>query len=474
MADAKAAPTGRKPRPSGAQRAVDYLIIGNSAAGVTAAEHIRATDAEGSILVLSREPYAAYGRPLISYLIEGKTFEDRISFKDEGFYERLRLDTLFGPEYEAVSLDPVAHVVALAGGDAVTYGKCLIATGSNPFTPPIRGLGGRSNVYPFMTLDDAKAAWAATVDATEHAHAEGRKSRVVVIGAGLIGLKAAEALSYHADEVIVLELAPRILPAVLDDAGAALLQGMLEPHGITCLTGVSADELVGEGDRITGAVLTNGEKIACDLVIAAVGVRPNSALAVDAGAEQGRGLVCGPDLQTSLPDVYAAGDLVQVTDVLDGAERPLALWPNAMRQGKYAGLHMAGSPKAEPYLGGFAVNAVDFFEASLLTAGIINPAEGSGCEVDERVDEAAGSYAKFVRREGLLVGYILLNRPENAGLYTSIIEQRTPLAELDDAIFDAAPANLDFSEDARWARLHTCYPAGLDACGFKVDAKEGG
>lgn len=458
---------------SNATRAVDYLIIGNSAAGVTAAEHIRATDADGSVLVLSREPYAAYGRPLISYMIEGKTTEEKISFKDDDFYEKNNLETLFGPDFEAVKLDPEAHEVTLANGDVVKYGKCLLAAGSIPFTPPIKGLAEHKNVYPFMTLDDAKAAWAATSAATAKAHEEGRKSRVIVIGAGLIGLKAAEALSHHADEILVLELAPRILPAVLDGDGAAILQRMLEPHGITCMPGISANELVGEGDDITSAILTNGEEVACDLVIAAVGVRPNSSLAVDAGAEQGRGLICGTDMQTTLPDVYAAGDLVQVTDVLDGAQRPLALWPNAMRQGKYAGLHMANSPKAEPYEGGFAVNAVDFFEVSLLTAGIINPAEDSGCEVDVRVDEQAGTYAKFVRRDGYLVGYILLNRPANAGIYTSIIEQRVPLSELDDAIFDGAPANLDFPENVRWARLHKCYPANLDARGFEnIDAKE--
>src|SRR5699024_5118149 len=121
---------------------------------------------------------------------------------------------------------------------------------------------------------------------------------------------------------------------VLDNEAAALLARMLDHHGISCRPGVSVSELRGEGPRATTALLTTGEELDCDVVVAAVGVRPNSALAVQAGAEQGRGLVCGPDLQTSLPDVYASGDVVQVTDVLDGSQRPLALWPNAVRQGK--------------------------------------------------------------------------------------------------------------------------------------------
>ncbi len=444
-------------------KSVDFLIIGNSAAGVSAAEHIRANDKTASITILSREPYAVYGRPLISYLIEGKTTEERIGFKEPSFYEDNHIEALLGEDFTATSLDADAHAVTLANGSVITYGKCLLATGSVPFVPPIAGLEGKTNVYPFMTLDDAKAAWAATVQATEIAHAKARASRVIVVGAGLIGLKAAEALSHHADSVLVLELAPRILPAVLDDEGAKTLQNLLASHGITCMPGVSVDEFMGEGDVIASARLTNGEVVECDVVITAVGVRPASALAVDAGAEQGRGLVCGTDLQTSLADVYAAGDVVQVTDLLDGARRPLALWPNALRQGKLAGLHMVGAPDAEPYEGGFAVNAVDFFEASLLTAGIINPAEDSDCEVEiHRSDEC---YTKFVKRDGFLVGYILLNRPQNGGIYTSLIEQKIPLDTLEGDLFDMAPLNIDFPQDLRWARLHKCYPANRDRCG---------
>ncbi len=443
----------------------DYFIIGNSAAGITAAECIRAHDGAASVLMVSREPYPAYGRPLISYLIEGKTTQDKIWLKDADFYEDHNIETLFGQAYEVVKLEPKKHSAHLENGDIVTYGKCLLATGSVPFVPPIKGLENRDNVYSFMTLDDAQQAHAAAVQVNEAAHDEGRLSRIIVIGAGLIGLKAAEALSYHVDEVLVLELAPRILPAVLDDEGAAILQEMLVDHGIICKPGTSAEELLGEGDSVSSALLTNGEKVDCDMVIAAVGVRPNSALATDAGAEQGRGLICDESLMTTLPDVYAAGDVVQVTDVLDGSQRPLALWPNAMQQGEIVALHMVDSDEAEPYKGSFAVNAVDFFDASLLTAGIINAEPDAGYDVKVLIDGT--SYAKFVMRDDRLVGYILLNRPTNAGIYTYVIEQKVPLSELDDALFSAAPENLDFPVDMRWQRLHRYYPLELDKRGWK-------
>ena len=451
-----------------AQLKTDYLVVGNSAAGVTAAEYIRANDEAASVTIVSREPYPAYGRPLISYMIEGKTSEEKMWLKSADFYEQHGFKTIFGPEGEVTELSPDAHQVTMSDGSTIEYGKCLLATGSVPFVPPIKGLEGKKNVYSFLTLDDAKQAWAAAEAATAQSHAEGRTSRIVVIGAGLIGLKAAEALSHHVDEVLVLELAPRILPAVLDERGAEILQALLENKGIYCKPGVSASELLGEADRVTGALLTNGEQVDCDMVIAAVGVRPNSSLAVAAGAKQGRGLICDETLRTSLPDVYAAGDLVQVTDLLDGAQRPLALWPNAMRQGKLAGMHMAGVAEAEPFEGSFAVNAVDFFETSLLTAGVINPAEDSGCEVKLFVE--GDRYAKFVTRDGALVGYILLNRPANAGIYTSLIEYRIPLSELEGDVFGEAPLNIDFPQKMRWERLHKCYPSNRDQRGWKERA----
>lgn len=448
-----------------AARNADYLIIGNSAAGVSAAEAIRATDADGSVLIVSNEPYAVYGRPLISYMLEGKASQDNLGFKAPDFYEKLRLDTLFGPDFAVESLNPEAHEAVLANGDVIAYGKCLLATGSVPFTPPIEGLEGRVNVHTFFTLDDAMGVWDDARRAQAASAADGHESRCVVIGSGMIGLKAAEAVSSYVDEVLVLELAPRILPAVLDEAGSALLQQQLAKHGITCLPGISANKLCGEGDRVESVVLTDGREVACDFVVAAVGVRPNSALAVQAGAEQGRGLVCGPDLQTSLRDVYAAGDVVQITDELDGAQRPLALWPIALRTGALAGAHMAGAPDAEPFTGAFAVNAVDFFDVSLLTAGIVNPPADGGFE--ERVFAEGSTYVKFVVRDDRLQGYILFNRPLNAGLYTSLIENATPLSSLEADPFGAPIENLNYPDGVRWDRLHKGYPTDLDQRGWK-------
>ncbi len=448
------------------RRQADHLIIGSSAAGLNAAMTIRGIQPQATILMLSQEPYAPYGRPLISYLIEGKTTLDQIWLKEDGALSQLGIETLAGSGYEVIKLLPDEHQACLQNGDVISYGDCLLATGSVPFVPLIQGLAEASNVAPFMTLDDALFAEGLAKASQERAQAEGRESRAVVIGAGLIGLKAAEALSSHVGHITVLELAPRILPAVLDEQGAALLQASLLKRGIQCCPGISAEKIIlGEDGQAKETILTDGSRLPLDMIVAAVGVRPNSKLAVDAGAQQGRGLIVDDHLRTTLPDVYAAGDVTQVRDVLDGSEHPLALWPNAVRQGQCAGTYMAGAAQAEPYLGSFAVNAVDFFDVSLLTAGIINPPEGQGYQQTVIADE--GSYAKFVTKDGCLVGYILLNRPTNAGIYTAMIEQRTPLDSFEEDIFQQVPLNLDFPTDMRWQRLHKCYPRSLDQLGRK-------
>ncbi len=452
-----------------AHHTCDFLIVGNSAAGVTAAEFLSIAAPGKSIIMVSNEPYHCYGRPLISYLLEGKTDREHLNYKPADFYESRGIHTMFGADFEAVKLNPTAHEVTLANGEIIEYGKCLIATGSVPFVPPIAGMEGRSNVHTFITLDDALAAWDDVREATKRAHAEGRESRVVVIGGGLIGMKAAEALSHYADRIDVFDRSPRILPAVLDEAGAGVVSRLVEPHGIYCHPSMSVDEMLGEGERVTHVRLTDGNDEACDMVIVAVGVRPASKLAVDAGAEQGRGLVCGPDLQTSLPDVYAAGDVTQVTDTLDGSERPLALWPNAVRQGRIAAMHMAGVPGALPDEGSFAVNSVDFFDITLLTSGIINPPSDAGFDV--RVEVEGDEYVKFVTRDDRLMGYVLLNRPDHAGIYTAMIEREIPVSSMAADVFDRVPLNIDFPQGA--ARMHRGYPSSrLDEHGWPKEEGE--
>lgn len=445
----------------------NYLILGNSAAAIAAVESIRSIDTTSTIRMVSPEPYAAYGTPLISYLLEGKTTEDQMSLKNESFYDDLSIDTTFGKGFEAINLDPQAHEVKLANGEKIKYDKVLVATGSIPFNPPIAGLKGATNMSTFINLDQAKFCAKQISLCRQRAHEQNRKCRVIIVGAGLIGLKAAESLLSYSDEIVVLEMAPHILPAVLDTEGAAIMMRLLQDHGIVCFPGITANEFI-QNDRgkIFEAHLTNDEVLPCDFVVSAVGVRPNASLLEEAGAEMGRGVIIDEALQTSLPDVYAAGDVTQTNDLLDGFPKSLALWPNAIRQGRLAGLHMAKSVEAENYPGNFAVNSVDFFDdIYLLTAGIINPAEGQNFE--EVINVEGDIYTKFVIKNNLLYGYITLNTPENAGIYTALINEKIPLTDVDKETFLRNPLDFDIYEPLRWNRLHEGYPNNLNHLGWK-------
>lgn len=467
--------TTTSPRPAtigtGVPDHSDFLVIGNSAAGIAAVQTLRAACPQASISLLSSEPHPAYGRPLISYLIEGKTDYDHLTLREPDFYETHRIDTLFGADGTAVGLDADAHTVTLAGGRTISYGKCLVATGSRPFVPPVEGLEGCTNVFTFNTLDDAEALWADARAAADAAHAQGRPMRAAVAGSGPTGIMAAVALSHLADQVDVLGHSRRILKNVVDDEGAACLERQYLPHGIVCHNGAGVYELLTEdvegAKRARGIRLESGEEFPCDVVVMAVGVRPATELAAQAGAEVDRGLVVDERLQTSLPDVYAAGDVITVFDRLSGTRHPMALWPLASEQGRIAAQNMAGVEGTEPYTGAVPVNAFDFFDISLASAGVVNPPEDAGYDVQAECD--GDVYRKTVVRDGKLVGFVLVNDPDDAGIYTAMINRDIPLAGLSDEVRERNPINLDFSEQARWTRLHKGYPEHFDQYGRDLD-----
>ena len=183
-----------------------YVIIGNSIAAVGAIESIRRVDTEGAITVVSQEPHAVYGRPLISYWLWGKTDRERMNYRPADFYEKNGVTLLLGKT--AAAIDPKAQTVSLESGEVLPYDELLVATGSRPFVPPMQGLDTVDKVFSFMTLDDAAALGEAITS----------ESRVLIVGAGLIGLKCAEGIHERVKEITVVDMADRILPSVLDEA----------------------------------------------------------------------------------------------------------------------------------------------------------------------------------------------------------------------------------------------------------------
>jgi NAD(P)H-nitrite reductase large subunit len=415
-----------------------YVIIGNSAAAIGCVEAIRKLDQQGEIAIITDEPYHTYSRPLISYWLGGKVKDDKIYYRAESFYEDNHVSLLAGKR--AVSIDTAKRTVSLEDGGVVPYDKLLIATGSRPFVPPTPGLDTVEHAYTFMHWDSAKAI-KTQIDA-------GAK-QILIIGAGLIGLKAAEALIDMKRDlsVTVVDMATRIMPSVLDDAASDVVKAHIEKQGVIFKLGTVVERY--EGGR---AYLKNGEAQDLDLLITAVGVRPNTSLAAEAGAFVDIGIRTDEHQMTSIPDVYAAGDCTQSFDITSGKEKIMAILPNAYMQGLIAGYNMAGWQT--PYNNALPMNAIGFFGLHIISAGD-SLTTGSNVYVNKTYDDQDNvtDYKKMVFGEGLLSGYILVGDVSRAGIYTSIIAERVPVSKVDFELLKHKPQLMMFGREYRDEKL---------------------
>ncbi|HIY12591.1 MAG TPA: FAD-dependent oxidoreductase [Candidatus Agathobaculum merdipullorum] len=408
---------------------MNYVIIGNGTAAVGTIEGIRAVDPTGPITVISDEIYPVYGRPLISYLLLGKTTEDKmLHYRPADFYETNGVKTMLGRT--VTKIDAAAKTVLLEGGEAVPYDKLCVCTGSRPFAPPMEGLDTVQNKTSFMTLDDAKRLNNMLGDQND--------KRVLIIGAGLIGLKCAEGIYQRVKELTVIDLAPRILPNVLTEVPAAIIQKHIEGKGVQFILGDSVARFDGNT-----ATLQSGGTIDFDILVIAVGVRPNTELAADAGCEVNRGILIDDHSATTVPDIYAAGDCTVSHDIAANTDRILAILPNAYMQGEAAGRNMAGSntsfDKAIP------MNASGFMGLHMITAG--------SYDGDTYLEQDEDHYKLLVTRDNHLVGFIMIGDVDRAGIYTSLIRERTPLDTIDFDLIREKPQLMAFSRAERAKKL---------------------
>ena len=399
-----------------------YVIIGNGAAAVGCIEGIRSVDAKGKITVISKEPHHVYSRPLISYYLEGKTDTERMKYRATDFYEKNGCQVLYGET--ALQIDKDAKTVTTDKGTVVPYDSLCVATGSSPFVPPFEGLDTVERKFSFMTLDDALALEQAIT----------KESRVLIVGAGLIGLKCAEGIAARVGSITVCDLADRVLSSILDADCAAIVQRRLEEQGIRFLLSDSAVKF-----EKNIAFMKSGKTVVFDVLVLAVGVRANTALVKEAGGEVNRGILVSDSMETSISGVYAAGDCTEGNDISLGAKRVLAIMPNAYLQGHTAGINMAGGKavfdKAIP------MNSIGFFGLHIMSAGTYDG------EMTEEIEN--GSLKRFFVKDGFLRGFILIGKTERAGIYTSLIREKTPLDTIDFESSKKMASNFIFSVENR-------------------------
>lgn len=409
-----------------------YIIIGASAAGITCAKTIRQTDKTAVIDVFTEENYMPYARPVISYYLKNYIEKDRIYLENEKFYEENSISIHLNCPVTCINSQ---NKTITADGTEYEFDKLLIAAGSKPFIPPVKNSENKENVFTFLDM-------AMSEKIKNYADSN---TDAVVIGAGLIGLKAAEGLRKICRSVTVVELADKVLPSILDSAGASAVRKNLEMNNITVKLGDTVEFCNGD-EKVTSVVLKSGEELPCGLLCIAVGVRPRTELAETAGLKVNRGICVDKDtMETSIKDIFAAGDCVNSTDILDGSEKIIALWPNAIRQGKTAGLNMCG--KNEKDSGSFAVNAIDFFGQRICTCGLINDSDA------QELVSFENGYKRLLVRDGKLIGFVLIDDNERAGMYTYLIKNKIPLDSLKGNILDT-PSFMMFDTETRKERLN--------------------
>ncbi|MFB3926618.1 MAG: NAD(P)/FAD-dependent oxidoreductase [Syntrophales bacterium] len=385
-----------------------YVIIGNGVAAIGAIEGIRKVDQDHPVTVVSAEHYKTYGRPLISQLLSGKIRQRDMYYRPESYYDENKIKLLL--EKSVVKINPGRKNILLEDGAKIPFDRLLIATGGIPFVPEIKG-GKGPDIYSFTTLDDA-----GRLDSLV-----GRVKEMVVLGGGLIGLKVAESLRDRGVRVTIVELADRILSAAFDGAAGGIIARRLSEVGIEIILNDSIREIVRKKGRVTGVILTSGQKRRCEGVVIAIGVVPNKTIIEGTRIKANRGILTDGHMETSIPGIYAAGDVTEPVDMVLGERRVTPIWPNAYLQGYYAGLNMAGAERI--YSGGFSMNSIEFYGIPTVSMGLANP-PGDGYEVIYRLAPEKNIYRKIVLRDGILVGAVLVGRIDRAGILTGFIRSR--------------------------------------------------
>jgi NAD(P)H-nitrite reductase large subunit len=432
----------------------EYLIIGNSAGGIGAAEAIREVDKKNSITIVSDEPYQAYSRPLISKYLAGERNVDGMLFRPADFYSRNGIDTMLDRKMEHLSLE--RRIAQMVSGEQITWKKLLLATGGVPIVPKMKG-GDKEGVFTFLTLKDAME-----IDAFVE---EG--SQAVVIGGGLIGISVTEALMKRNNGVTVVEMKERVLNTILDETASSIAEEMLGQAGVRVITNHTVAEVTG-GERVDGVVLDNGERIHCDLVVIAIGVLPRTELVSGTGIKVNRGIVVDRCMSTSHPDVYACGDAAEAYDFVYGENRLTPVWPNAYIGGRVAGHNMAGV-RAE-YPGGTAMNSLNYFGLDIATAGIVVPPDDGHWEVISQRNN--GAYQKIVLNDDLVMGMVFIKDIEKSGMIFGLMKDRVKVTDFRQALL-ADDFGLAYLPRELWQERLGAVPAGLkSAIGMPVEAEE--
>jgi NAD(P)H-nitrite reductase large subunit len=398
------------------------VIVGGSAAGMAAAHAIREKDARGTITVFSAEADAPYFRPMIPFLVSGRKQPAEMALAGCGPYTGSDIEVRTGMRVS--SLDADDRCVVLEDGARHGYESVLLATGSRPYIPPDIEGTDTEGVFALRTLEDARRM-AARIDRTRHA---------VMLGGGLLNLKAAFALLERRVKVSLAVYSPEVLSQLMEPRDAGLIRQALDDAGLEIITGVAATGVVAGASGVTAVALNDGRELPCEMVCIGKGVRPNVEFLEGSAIRVEEGIVADRHTAASLPGTFAAGDVAVTYEPVTDNPVMTALWTNAVEMGRCAGLNMAGQRTA--YGGTFGIlNATQVADRPFVSMGVVHTGRGA-YEVHEKATATTSRKLVFNADGNRLVGAVFIGDIAQAGLYRYIIREKMDVAPFKRQIID--------------------------------------
>ncbi|MCF8178936.1 MAG: FAD-dependent oxidoreductase [Sulfuritalea sp.] len=389
-----------------------HVIIGNGPTGLVAAETLRRLQPDAEIALIGDESEPPYSRMAIPYFLQGHIPESGTHLrKAHDHYATQRIHLIEG---RVVKLDPASKQIEFASGERLPYDRLLIATGSRPVTPPVPGID-LPNVHTCWTIEDARAI----------AGKAKAGSRVLQLGAGFIGCIIMEALAARGVELTVVEMGDRMVPRMMTPKAGGMIKAWVEKQGVTVHV-KEAITAITQKDGVLSAKLSNGGVLAADLIICAAGVRPNIEFLKDSGINMERGIRVDNMMQTSVTDIFAAGDVTEAIDFHTGKPELNAIQPNAVDQARIAAHNMAGGNAVSG--GSLAINVLD-------TLGLISTSFGQWQGIDkkeggsgvEMVDEANYRYLSLQFKDDVLIGATSIGWTDHVGALRGLVQTEAPL-----------------------------------------------
>lgn len=388
------------------------VIIGNSVAALSAIKAIREVDCFCPITLISAERCNAYSPILLTYYLKGKIPREDLFIVDSDFYRLNGIRTKFGSKVLAV--EPTKQTIHLESGKKVEYDNLLIATGASPVS-----LGssrdGLADVLSLRTIENAE----------QIAERAKMAKEVIISGGGLVGLQIVDALFREGVKFTILASSRQVLSQNVDADCAAIVQKELEAYGISILFGRNIREIKKKGQKAI-VVSDSGEEWTADMVIVGKGVRPNIGLVNSSGIKVNRGILVDELMRTNIDNIFAAGDVSEGENLVTGKREVLPTWSNACKQGRIAGLNMAGYEQR--YEGGLRETITTLFGLTIAAVGLSKAPKGKGVEELRFSDPDRRSYRKILFANNKIVGAVLLGKTRDAGMLKSFIRSRKDIS----------------------------------------------